>query len=80
VDYILLGKHQFEIDHIKYNQDEVSDIKLVTQEELVHMVSTGNINITPWFKLVIQNRVSQIWDTIRSINISKESDRIICYL
>jgi isopentenyldiphosphate isomerase len=80
VDYILLGKHQFEECDVRYNTDEVSDVKLVTQEELLDMVHRDKIDITPWFKLVIENRVNDIWNTARNLNENKESDKIICYI
>lgn len=80
VDYILLGKHKFNESDVDYNKDEVSDVKLVTKEELLDMVNDERINITPWFRLVIQNRVDAIWDTIVNIKTQKESDKIICYL
>jgi isopentenyldiphosphate isomerase len=80
VDYILLGKHRFNEEDVMYNTDEVSGVKLVTQGELIEMVNEKRINITPWFSLVIQNRVNDIWNTIANIKTQKESDKIICYL
>jgi isopentenyldiphosphate isomerase len=80
VDYILLGKKQFEESDVMYNTDEVSEVKLVTQDELLDMVNKHKINITPWFKLIIENRINEIWNTVRNLDEHKESDKIISYL
>jgi isopentenyl-diphosphate Delta-isomerase len=70
LDYILLSKINFDIDYIKrvMNQDEVSDAMFIKRDELVNAVKDEKLNVTPWFKLIIQNRYDQIYEYVQNNN------------
>lgn len=70
LDYILLAKLNLNLIDVKKlsNPDEVSDVRLVTKKELVDEVNLESMKITPWFKLIVNNKIDEIFDTAKNLN------------
>jgi len=68
LDYILISKKDFELDFLKrvMNPDEVSDAMYLGKEELRKLINENSIKVTPWFKLVIQNKLDDIYDFLEN--------------
>jgi isopentenyldiphosphate isomerase len=59
LDYILFGKVDIdnsEIEKIKYNKDEVKNIKFVDKDELDVFRKENRMKLTPWFKLILNEK------------------------
>lgn len=89
LDYILLAKNsdeQFNEELIKkrMNLDEASDVTFMNKEELLENVSKNKIKITPWFSLLIKNRIEEIFHKANKINTENDknitNNKIIRYL
>lgn len=70
LDYILLSRINYDINYIKsvMNQDEISEAMFIQRDELKNAVNDNKLKITPWFKLIIQNRYDQIYDYVQNNN------------
>jgi isopentenyl-diphosphate delta-isomerase len=64
VDYILLAKKEFSLDKVKasINKDEVSDVQFLSKDDLKLKIELGNMSITPWFKLIMKNKINEIFE------------------
>jgi isopentenyl-diphosphate delta-isomerase len=80
VDYILLAKCDIEINNIKFNQDEVSDVCLFTKEELLINCKKDDFKITPWFKLVLENKIDDIWECLDNLDKLADNNKIVYYI
>jgi isopentenyl-diphosphate delta-isomerase len=82
LDYILIGKITLEKIDL-FNKDEVSDVDLVNEKELNGIIKENKINITPWFQLILNKRMSDIYklaDLIGSNADIKESEKIVKFI
>ena len=80
MDYILLAKYDIEINNIKVNKDEVSDICLLTKEELINIIQRNEFKITPWFRLIIENKIDDIWKCLDNIDKLEDNNNIVSYI
>jgi isopentenyl-diphosphate delta-isomerase len=79
------GEH--EIDYILFitanttvvpRENEVSDYRYVTKEELQELMATSEekgLKITPWFKLIVENFIYKWWDAWLAGRIEDHFDR-----
>jgi isopentenyl-diphosphate delta-isomerase len=75
LDYILLAKLNMDIKEIakSSNPDEVSDVRLISKKDLVDEVNSEKMMITPWFKLIVNNKIDEIYETAKNLeNIVKD--------
>lgn len=75
LDYILLAKLNMNIKDISklLNVDEVSDVRLISKDDLVDEVKSEKMSITPWFKLIVNNKIDEIYETAKNLEkISKD--------
>jgi isopentenyl-diphosphate delta-isomerase len=70
LDYILLAKLNFDLKDVtkSSNPDEVSDVRLISKPDLVDEVNSEKMKITPWFKLIVQNKIDEIYETAKHLN------------
>jgi isopentenyldiphosphate isomerase len=68
VDYILISKHHFGVRDVNWNHDEVSDIDLINLHELRDKVKSGELHITPWFRLIIEHKIEEIWNGLDKLD------------
>ncbi len=56
LDYILLSKFDFNIHEIKknLNKNEVSDVRLIEQNELIQEVNNNKLRVTPWLNMILE--------------------------
>ena len=55
------------------NVDEVSDVRLISKDDLVDEVKSEKMSITPWFKLIVNNKIDEIYQTAKNLEkISKD--------
>jgi len=45
-----------------------------SKENLLNSVSKNQIAITPWFKLVIENRINKIWNIAENIKDLRDNN------
>jgi isopentenyldiphosphate isomerase len=77
VDYILISKFNFSFSSMICNPDEVSDISLLTLEEIRNKVKNKEIKITPWFDLILQNKIEDIWKCLGDLDsLKKKEDKV----
>jgi isopentenyl-diphosphate delta-isomerase len=82
LDYILISKmhninSEKSITELKVlmNPDEVSDIKFVSQEELHDDINKDRMKVTPWFKLIIENKLDEIFEILKTnIQLREENN------
>ena len=74
LDYILLAKLSFDLkDVVKTcNPDEVSEMRLISKRDLVSDVQNGKIKITPWFELIVKNKIDEIYEKAKFLNEDTE--------
>ena len=70
IDYLLFAKKTIDLDNV--NKNEVQDTKWVGKEELSDWVKKERKVFTPWFKLIMHEKVFNIWDKIQESNFLKE--------
>lgn len=80
----LWGEH--EIDYILFlqkdipfvpNAEEVSEVKYVSQDELRSIIEEGekgNLLVTPWFRLIVNNFLWKWWDALLSDTLKEHED------
>ena len=67
VDYILFIQRDVTITP---NPNEVMDHVFVTQQQLRELLASseqGNVQITPWFKMICQNLLFKWWDNLSDL-------------
>ena len=67
IDYCLVVKGDFEYD---LNYNEVLGVKYVSADELKAMMNeaeTGSLQVTPWFKLIVEQFLYKWWDNLDSL-------------
>ncbi|CAH1107192.1 unnamed protein product [Psylliodes chrysocephalus] len=74
IDYILFLKADVKI---KPNANEISEISYVPRTELDEYIPTLNGPLTPWFQLILKNRLRFWWDNLDNIDEIKEHDSIL---
>jgi isopentenyldiphosphate isomerase len=74
VDYILISKGNFKEEDVKFNPDEVSDVELVSLERLREQVQNDKIKITPWFSLIVNSKIENIWKCLGDLRSIKENE------
>ena len=62
IDYILFIKADVDLEP---NDNEVRDVKYVTEEDLKAMFERKELAFTPWFKLICQSMLFRWWDELR---------------
>ena len=63
LDYLYLAKimdKKFISDNIKYNKDEVNNIKFIYLDELIEDIKNNPNKYTPWFKIIIKYKEKDI--------------------
>lgn len=63
IDYILFIKADVDLD---VNPNEVKDVKYVSSEELKQMFKEGEMEFTPWFKLICETMLFEWWEHLDS--------------
>lgn len=78
------GEH--EIDYIFFlqkdiplnpNPEEVAESRYVSPEELKAILDEGdkgNLLVTPWFKLIVENFISKWWDALKNGTLKEHED------
>ncbi|KNC52490.1 isopentenyl-diphosphate Delta-isomerase 1 [Thecamonas trahens ATCC 50062] len=81
IDYILMC--QLDIDTIKPVANEVKDIRYVSKDELVELLAqadadeSGELKITPWFRLVVDNfLLPKWWDQLDNLESVMDKETI----
>jgi isopentenyldiphosphate isomerase len=77
VDYILMSKYKFGLADIKCNPDEVSDIDLVNLESLKERIRNKDIKLTPWFSLIVDYKIEDIWKSLNQLELLKQAENKI---
>ncbi|XP_015591198.1 isopentenyl-diphosphate Delta-isomerase 1 [Cephus cinctus] len=66
IDYILfLQKDKVSLDP---NPDEVSEIRWVPRDQIEKFVKEINAPLTPWFKLILNNKLLYWWDNLKDLD------------
>ena len=74
IDYVMfLQRDNIPIDP---NPDEVSEIRWMPRSEIDNFVKT-NVPLTPWFRLMYENKLLNWWDNLNSLNKFQDHDNII---
>ncbi len=62
VDYILLAKMDMNTEQARklFNRDEVEDVMFMSKDSLKK--SINELTITPWFKLIMENKIDEIFE------------------
>jgi isopentenyl-diphosphate delta-isomerase len=74
LDYVLLAKLDFGINLIKsrMNKDEVSDVEFVSKNDLIKVADNHQSKITPWFRLILKNKIEEIFFNAQNIEEIKK--------
>ena len=67
VDYILFVKKDVNLD---INKDEVAEVCYVSLDDFqpfLDQLATRNVQLTPWFHLIVQHRLIDWWKNIDNI-------------
>ncbi|TIB12692.1 hypothetical protein E3P92_02504 [Wallemia ichthyophaga] len=59
IDYIYFVKKDVSVE---VNENEVSDIRWVSVDELKEMLSDGYSQFTPWFRIIVENFLFKWWE------------------
>merc|ERR1711976_456438 len=82
VDYILLAKLDMTTGTARglFNKNEVRDVDFLTKPDLRKAIET--MTITPWFKLIMQNKIDEIFEKGISYNkvYTGKENEIIRYI
>lgn len=62
IDYVMFI--QADVD-LEINENEVRDVRYVSEEELKEMFEQTKLRFTPWFKLICQSMLFEWWDKLR---------------
>jgi len=65
VDYILFLQKDVTIDP---NPDEVSEVSFVARDDLDDFLQSLKAPVTPWFRLIVENRLRLWWDNLQRLN------------
>lgn len=74
IDYILFLKGDI---LLKPNSNEVSAISFVPRSELDAFIPTLNAPLTPWFALILKNRLKLWWDNLDDLDQFKDHKKIL---
>jgi len=76
VDYVLLMKRNIDSKNFEFNlnKHEVSDIKFVEKEELKDILLKKKLHITPWFSLILQKKIDDIFLMAKNFEEVKEKE------
>ncbi|KAF2893336.1 hypothetical protein ILUMI_12835 [Ignelater luminosus] len=74
IDYILFLQEDLTI---KPNPDEVSAISFIPKGELDAFLPTLDAPLTPWFALILKNRLRLWWDNLDDLNQFKDYKNIL---
>ncbi|XP_078519424.1 isopentenyl-diphosphate Delta-isomerase 1 isoform X1 [Lissotriton helveticus] len=76
IDYILFVQKNVTLDP---DPNEIKSHCYVTKEELQELFEKakhGEVQITPWFKLIAENFLYQWWDNLHNLNPFEDHDKI----
>lgn len=65
--------NQYEIKK-EYNKDEVLDVKFVKKQELLDLINKNEIEITPWFKLLIKHKINDLFSKAENFELMQNSE------
>ncbi|XP_031833943.1 isopentenyl-diphosphate delta isomerase [Nomia melanderi] len=75
IDYILfLQKSNITLNP---NLDEVSELHWVSKSKMKEFLNNADSPLTPWFELVLKNKLFFWWDNLRGLDKLKENDTIL---
>lgn len=76
MDYVLLMKRDTEEKEFGFNlnKHEVSAIRFIGKEELKDTLLSKSLAITPWFDLILQKKIDEIFDIAKIFGEIKEKD------
>jgi isopentenyldiphosphate isomerase len=56
------------------NKHEVKDIKFIEKEELKEILFNKRLQITPWFSLILQKKIDEIFHMAKNFEDVKEKE------
>lgn len=74
VDYLLFIVRDV---NLHPNPDEVADVKYVNREqikELLKKADAGEVKLSPWFRLVVDNFLMEWWDHVEKGTLVEAAD------
>lgn len=76
MDYVLLMKRDVEEKEFVFdlNKHEVSSIKFIGKEELKDILVNRSLPITPWFSLILQKKIDEIFQMAKNFEEVKEKE------
>lgn len=77
MDYVLLMKRNVSENEFIFNlnKHEVSDIKFTGKEELKQILLHKSLAITPWFSLILEKKIDDIFSMAQNYEELKEKDK-----
>jgi isopentenyl-diphosphate delta-isomerase len=85
LDYILIAKIDYQESFLKrvMNSEEIADFKYISKIQLIDEIKSNTLAITPWFRLIVENRLESIWNYAENLeenfkdqNIPNETHKI----
>jgi len=76
IDYIFILHKDVALDP---NPDEVSTALYIPKSKMNKFLKNLKHPITPWFKLIAQNELTNWWDNLRSLEKVMNHKQIISY-
>lgn len=78
VDYILITKKNIRNleEYFNLNKDEVAEIKFISKDELKAEVYERNMDITPWFKLILDRKIDELFKLSEDFEDLKEKEKL----
>jgi len=75
VDYILLARLAVTREDVEANEDEVRDVRFVTQEDLRGMLADPALSWSPWFRIIADKFLGQWWGELDALLPPKDGDQ-----
>ena len=77
VDYILITKKDIKDlnESFNLNVDEVAEIKWMSKDELRDQYTSNQMDITPWFKLILDRKIDELFDLSKNFEELKEQEK-----
>ncbi|XP_043792607.1 isopentenyl-diphosphate Delta-isomerase 1 isoform X1 [Apis laboriosa] len=74
IDYVLfIQKDNLKLDP---NPDEISELCWISQSEINNFVKNLNAPLTPWFKLILENKLPEWWNNLHSLKKLQDHNTI----
>lgn len=78
IDYVLfIQKDNVTLDP---NPDEISEIRWVSKSEIKDFVKNIDSPLSPWFKLILENKLLSWWDNLNTLDKMQDHVTIHRYI